>query len=242
MTKTPDELRDRAIRFYSRYGPEIDQVKDLLRIKLRQLALAYTINNKLPPEAVVITGRVKTLSSFLKKLERMGYPDFYFPTEIVRDLIGARIVCWFQDDSYGMLEFIKASQHFTVVDNERTPLKDYIKEPQFAGYRAIHVFAEVPYDSVQKSDNKVIVVPENILCEIQIRTKLQDAWADITHEFFYKAKNLGVNNPDYEAFLADISERLAIEDKTFIKFRDVYQRMADEKQAQGQREGFKDEE
>ncbi len=42
---------------------------------------------------------------------------------------------------------------------------------------------------------------------------------DITHEFFYKAKDEGVAHPEYESLLADISERLCIEDKTFIKFR-----------------------
>lgn len=239
--KTPDELRDRAMRFYSRYGPEIEQIKDLLTIKLKQLTLAYTINNRLPPEAVRVTGRVKTFDSFIKKLKRMNWPQFYYPTEVVKDLIGARIVCWFLDDCYGILDFIKSSQHFKVITNNSLPIKDYTQNPQYAGYRAIHVFTEVPYDSVQKVDDAVMVVPEDILCEIQIRTKLQDAWADITHEFFYKARAMGVANKDYETFLADISERLNVEDKTFMKFRNVYQKMSDTKLVDGRREGFKDE-
>jgi putative GTP pyrophosphokinase len=77
-------------------------------------------------------------------------------------------------------------------------------------------------------------------CEVQIRTKLQDAWGDITHEFHYKAKSSGVDNPDLETFLSDISDRLANEDKTLLKFRDVYQRLAEEKLANETREGFRD--
>ena len=79
-----------------------------------------------------------------------------------------------------------------------------------------------------------------MICEIQIRTKLQDAWGDITHEFHYKAKNLGVDDKNLEDFLSDISDRLLQEDRTLIKFRNVYQTLADNKQKSGKREGFKD--
>lgn len=239
--KTPDELRARAVRFYARYGVELDQIKDLLAIQLRQLALAYTIENRLPREAVLITARVKTLDSFLKKLARERWPSFYYPTEVVRDLIGARVVCWFLSDCYGVLDFIRASSHFEISDDARAPLKDYMKIPQPAGYRAVHLFAEITYDRVVRSGSKTSVLPEGILCEIQLRTKLQDAWADITHEFFYKSKDAGIENKQYESFLADISERLSVEDRTFIKFRDAYQEMDDEKQKEGKREGFRDE-
>lgn len=238
---TKDELRDRAIRFFSRYEKELEQVAELLEIKLKQLSLAYTINQKLPPESIKITTRVKELDSFLKKLENDGWPQFYYPTEVVNDFIGARLVCWFVDDAYGILDFIKASNHFKVANENIHPLKDYIKSPQPAGYRGIHVFADIEYDGVKKINDVVVVVPERILCEIQIRSKLQDAWGEITHEFFYKAKNLGVRDEALESFLADVSERLAVEDKTLMKFRDTYQNLTDKKLKEGNREGFKDE-
>src|SRR5438105_4482718 len=80
---SPDELKDRTRRFYAKYGAELDQIKELLAIKLRQLALAYTLNNKLPREAVNVTARVKSQESFLQKLAGMGWPQFYYPTEVV---------------------------------------------------------------------------------------------------------------------------------------------------------------
>jgi putative GTP pyrophosphokinase len=178
---TPDELRARAIRFYSRYGQEIEQIKELLSIKLKQLSLAYTINNHLPREAITVTARVKTLDSFLKKLAGDGWPDFYYPTEVVKDLIGARMVCWFRDDCYGIVDAIKASSHFKVHVDEPLPVRDYIAKPQPAGYRAIHIFAETTYDSIERLDDRVTVSPRSRLCEIQVRSKLGDAWGDITH-------------------------------------------------------------
>lgn len=237
-TLTNEELRERAIRFYSRYGRELDQIKDLLEIKLKQICLAYTIQNNLPQEALVVTARAKTLKSFLKKLEKKGYPQFYFPTEIITDLIGARITSWFLDDCKDLLVYIEKSSHFEIVSNS---LEDYIATPKKSGYRGMHLLTNVTYDSVKRDDEGVIsVAPENMICEIQIRTKLQDAWGDITHEFHYKAKHLGVDDSKLEAFLSDISDRLLQEDRTLLKFRDVYQELADEKQRLGKREGFKD--
>jgi putative GTP pyrophosphokinase len=238
---SPQELQERVRRFYGRYGEELEQIKELLAIKLRQLSLAYTLNNRLPKEAIIVAARVKTQESFLKKLAHAGWPQFYYPTEIVKDMIGARVICWFLDDSYGMLDCIKSSNHFVIHDDKSAPIRDYVKEPQFAGYRAIHVFADVTYDSVLRDETKAaIVTPAKILCEVQIRTKLQDAWADITHEFFYKARNFGITNREYETLLADLAERLTVEDKSFMKFRNIYQQMADAKQAADSREGFRE--
>ncbi len=238
---TPDELKERATRCYSRYGTELEQVAELLRIQLKQLCLAYTINHRLPPEAIQVATRVKKLKSFLLKLERDGWPQFYYPTDVIKDVIGARVVCWFVDDCFGILKFIKRSSHFRIADETIHPMKDYIKNPQSAGYRAIHVFADVTYDAVKKHEQNVVVVPDKILCEIQIRSKLQNAWGDITHEFFYKAKNLGVKDKSLEQFLADVAERLAMEDRTLMKFRDTYQSLADAKLQEGCREGLRDE-
>src|SRR5260370_40536839 len=104
---TPEQLKGRATRFYARYGTEQDQIAELLRIQLKQLCLAYTINHRLPQEAVQVATRVKKLDSFLKKLEQDGWPQFYYPTEVVKDLIGARVVCWFVDDCFVLLKFIQ---------------------------------------------------------------------------------------------------------------------------------------
>lgn len=235
---TPDELKERARRFYERYGEEVEQIAELLEIKLKQIALAYTINNKLPKEAITVSTRVKKQASFLNKLENRGWPEFYKPTEIAKDLVGARVVCWFVDDCYNFLDFLKKSNHLTVVEEDLQPIKDYIANPQPAGYRAIHVFADVTYDRVKTIDDDVDIVPQEMLCEVQVRSKLQDAWGDITHEFFYKAKNVGVSHAEYEGLLSSLADNLAVQDKTFMKFRNAYQKLIDEKMAEGKREGF----
>lgn len=233
----PEELTSRATRFYSRYGRDLEQIREVLDIRLSQLALAYTIANKLPPEAIKISSRVKSLQSFLPKLERKDWPQFYYPTEVVGDLIGARVTCWFVDDCDGIRSFIEKSNHLAI---QGAP-EDYIKAPKSSGYRSIHLTADVSYDAVRRSaDGDVIVADDKMRCEIQIRTKLQDAWADLTHEFHYKAANIGVVNRTYERMMSEVSERLASEDRSLLLLRDAYQELAEEKLVSEAREGFRE--
>ena len=235
-TLTTDELKERAIRFFDRYGKDLEQIRQLLNIRLNQLALAYTIDNNLPPEAVIISTRVKTLKSFLKKLEKKDWPQFYYPTEVVQDLVGARVTCWFIDDCEGMRQLISSSNHLKV----KGDIEDYKKNPKPSGYRSIHLSANIGYDSVQRNNERVVITDEDMTCEIQIRTKLQDAWGDVTHEFHYKAKNAGVDNKFYEKILSEIANRLANEDQSLLTLRDAYQSLADEKLQNKTREGFRD--
>jgi len=39
---TPQELTQRAIRFFDRYGKDLEQIKDLLEIRLKQLDVTAT--------------------------------------------------------------------------------------------------------------------------------------------------------------------------------------------------------
>ncbi len=233
----PEELTSRATRFYSRYGRDLEQIREVLDIRLSQLALAYTIANKLPPEAIAVSSRVKSLQSFLHKLERKEWPQFYYPTEVVGDLIGARVTCWFVDDCEGIRSFIEKSNHLAI---QGSP-EDYIKAPKSSGYRSLHLTADVSYDAVRRDkDGIVVVADDKMRCEIQIRTKLQDAWADLTHEFHYKAASIGVVNRTYERMMSEVSERLASEDRSLLLLRDAYQELAEEKLVNKAREGFRE--
>lgn len=235
VNTSPSEKKDRLLRFYSRYGSELNNIAALLEIKLKQLCLAYTIQNHLPTEAMRVQTRIKSYDSAIKKLERKGWPEFYYPTEVIADLVGARIVCWFIDDCEGILKFIESSSQLSIVKGS---LENYIEKPKESGYRSIHILANLAYDSVKNDAGKIEIVDDMMVCEIQIRTKLQDAWGDITHEFHYKAKASGIENYTYEKFLADVATRLRIEDDVLKRFREVYQDLADEKTKKGKREGL----
>jgi hypothetical protein len=72
---------------------------------------------------------------------------------------------------------------------------DYIKAPKDSGYRALSLLVGVP---VAVGDRT-----EPITCEIQIRTLLQHAWGELTHEDTYKPE---MKTPE---LIVILSKRLA---------------------------------
>jgi putative GTP pyrophosphokinase len=220
-----DFLTERAIRFYDFYGDELESISQVLKIRLGGLASAYTVENKLPREAIAVHARVKSLTSFLGKLEKLNWPMFGHPTEVITDLIGARVVCWFVDDCYGILDYIQATKQFRIKPRS---LEDYIRDPKRTGYRAIHLLADVSYDRVKTYLERRTVVEDQMICEIQIRTKFQNAWAEFTHEVHCNVP--AEFQADYDAAISGIANRLAAEDKSALAVRDILQRQAEKKE------------
>ena len=220
-----DFLTERAIRFFDLYGDELESISQVLKIRLGGLASAYTAENKLPREAVDVHSRVKSLTSFLRKLEKTDWPMFGHPTEVITDLVGARVICWFVDDCYGMLDYIQVTRQFRIKPRS---LEDYIRDPKRTGYRAIHLLADVSYDRVKTYGEQRTVVEDRMICEIQIRTKLQDAWAEFTHDVHLKIPS--DFQADYETAIAEIARRLAAEDTSALAVRDILQKQAEKKE------------
>jgi putative GTP pyrophosphokinase len=221
-SKQKEYLFEKAIGFFHKYEKHLDQIRMLLDIRLSQLALAYTTEYKLPCESVGIKTRVKTLDSFLKKLNQLELDDFHFPDNIVYDLIGARVTCWFLDDCKGMADHILNS-NFIIVKPDG--IFNYIEHPKPSGYRAIHLHGQISYENMVSDNGLVQLVSERVTCEIQVRTKLMDTWADLTHEFHYKAKEMGIEDAQLEMVLAAQAKRFFTEDESFVAIRDIYQRM-----------------
>jgi putative GTP pyrophosphokinase len=220
-----DFLTERAIRFFDLYGDELESISQVLKIRLGGLASVYTVENKLPREAVGVHSRVKSLASFLRKLEKINWPMFHYPTEVIYDLIGARVICWFVDDCYGMLDYIQATRQFLIKPRS---LEDYIKDPKPTGYRALHILADVSYNRVKTLDERHTIIEDRMICEIQIRTKFQDAWSDFTHEVHSKVPI--EFQADYDTAIANIANKLAVEDKSAMAVRDILQKLTEKKE------------
>ena len=135
------------------------------------------------------------------------------------------MICWFVDDCYGMLDYIKATKQFRIKPRS---LENYIRDPKRSGYRGIHLLADVSYDRVKTYRKRRTVGEDRMICEIQIRTKLQDAWAEFTHEVHSKVP--ADFQADYETAIADIASRLAAEDKSALAVRDILKRQAEKKE------------
>src|SRR5215204_4559377 len=139
--------------------------------------VAYILNRELNKEEIefsTITYRAKTLNSFLEKIQRKSYRD---PIAEITDFAGVRVVCLYIDDLEKVEKII--AQHFEIVE-KIDKLTDR-KADQF-GYGAIHFIVRLGKNATGARYDDL----KNLVCEIQTRTVLQDAWAIIDHHLVYK--------------------------------------------------------
>ena len=125
-------------------------------------------------EYSIVSGRAKTLSSFLDKIQRKNYLN---PFEDIKDLAAVRVVCLYKRDIFSIESIVY--DEFDVVD-WTDKLGD--KGADRFGYSAMHYIAKLKAETsgARYEDLK------HLEFEIQVRTVLQDAWAIINHHLAYK--------------------------------------------------------
>ena len=128
-----------------------------------------------------IESRVKSPESIAAKLLKKGLPlTLESAMQNVNDIAGVRVVCSYIDDVYRVAEMVERQQDLEIVKRQ-----DYIKTPNYNGYRSLHLDLRVP---VYLSDRT-----EQVLAEVQIRTIAMDFWASLEHKIYYKFEG---NAPD----------------------------------------------
>jgi putative GTP pyrophosphokinase len=131
---------------------------------------------------------------------------------VITDLIGLRVVCPFIEDLAAVEDILR--EHFTVLELDRKGAHFSFKE---FGYESIHLLIEIPNAILEKRGNCGCEV-----AEIQIRTILQDAWAEVEHELVYKAEFTPFDDP-MKRKLAAVNASLSLADNIFQEIR-TYQR------------------
>ena len=154
-----------------------------------------------------IIGRVKTVESLEGKVKRKNYSNL---AEIT-DLCGIRIITYFSDDVDKIAELI--SQEFEV-DVENTIDKRKSEDPTKFGYVSLHYVV-----SLKEENSSSILYRrfENIKLEIQIRTVMQHAWAEIEHDLGYKSKE---DIPDqYRRQFSRLAGLIELADENFLQLK-----------------------
>lgn len=124
-----------------------------------------------------IVYRAKTLNSFLEKVKRKNYKN---PIKEITDFAAVRVVCLYVDDLDEIEQII--TEHFEIVEKID---KFHNRETNQFGYGAIHFVVKLGENSSGARYDDL----KDLVCEIQIRTVLQDAWAIIDHHLVYKNKS-----------------------------------------------------
>jgi putative GTP pyrophosphokinase len=128
-------------------------------------------------------GRVKDIKSALGKIRRKVYSN---PQTQIEDVVGYRIVCLFISDIDQIADIV-ASQ-FSVLSSENKVEGE--RDPATFGYMSNHYICHLsPRYSGPRYDTL-----KGITFEIQCRTLLMDAWANVSHHLAYKGD---VSIPEY---------------------------------------------
>lgn len=142
--------------------------------------ISYILKKNLSKNGIefsTINFRAKTLNSFLEKIQRKTYKN---PFEEITDFAGVRIVYLYQTDLEKIEEIIK--KEFTI--HERIDKLNDKGSDKF-GYGAIHYLVRIGKNSFGARYDDL----KNLICEIQVKTVLQDAWSIIDHHLVYKRES-----------------------------------------------------
>ena len=159
---------------------EIQLMQNIYDSAVKQLSMKFEILNN---EFKVlyarnpihhIEGRVKSVESLAAKLLNKGLPlTIEAAREHINDIAGVRVVCSYIDDVYRVAEMLELQKDVKIIKRQ-----DYIRTPNYNGYRSLHLDIRVP---VYLSDRT-----EQVTAEIQIRTIAMDFWASLEHDIRYK--------------------------------------------------------
>ncbi len=158
-----------------------------------------------------IKGRVKTLESLSEKMSFLDRQHDENP--IIKDLVGLRVVVPFQEGVEQVVEVLR--RHFPVEGIERK--SDKLSYREFA-YDSVHVEIPISHGLGFPACCKPVV-------EVQVRTILQDAWAEVEHELIYKNHFRYPNNESIRKKLAALNASLTLSDMIFQEIRDSQKEM-----------------
>ena len=158
-----------------------------------------------------VVGRAKEFDSYYKKyLKILKQNPGIEP--LITDLIAIRVICPFLEDQIAVEKLIR--EHFDLIELDRKGAHFSFKE---FGYESVHLLIGIPPELTEKyGDCGTKAV------EVQIRTILQDAWAEVEHELVYKNEFTPFDDP-MKRRLAAVNASLSLADSIFQEIR-TYQR------------------
>jgi putative GTP pyrophosphokinase len=125
-----------------------------------------------------LTTRVKSLASLEEKIQRKAYSA---PLQQVTDIVGVRIVVLFLSDLSRVAEIVAST--FDVLDADDKV--QGVEDPSTFGYMSQHFEAMLPKTHTGPRYDDLL----GIRFEVQVRTLLMDAWANVSHHLAYKGES-----------------------------------------------------
>lgn len=135
----------------------------------------------------VIQCRAKERESFARKAatpdeQNLGGPKYRNPLSDITDLAGVRVITFFPSTVKQVCELIQ--EEFDVT--ERVDHTASAVQAERLGYQSIHYVVELAGNRRRLAEYRRF---DGLVAEIQVRTVLQHAWAEIEHDIRYKSKS-----------------------------------------------------
>jgi len=180
----------------------------------------------------IVQGRVKTVPSFaekcLRKREKYPQPAFQFC-----DLCGVRVIVESTDKIDPISQFIR--RHFEIEESSSEDVADRLQAHEF-GYQSVHFTVSFREDviypgleavapallerrSAEEAQAQGLASGPKFKAEIQVRTLLQHAWADLVHDNLYKT-DLKKKPRHLEREAGRIAALLEDADNAFVRMLD----------------------
>ena len=166
--------------------------------------------------------RSKDEDSFIKKCNKTnkdGTPKYSDPFKEITDKAGVRIIVFTTNHINQVVNFIK--KNFNVTDEFDLGEKRF-EETKQVGYKSYHLLAKFSDERIAFDEYSMY---NSLECEIQIRTIIQHAWAEIEHDIQYKASG-DLPTKLGRKFNA-LAGLLEIGDREFQGIVDEYERIAE---------------
>ena len=164
--------------------------------------------------------RVKDRDSYFSKLKSQYNPED--PAPILNDLLGLRIVVHFMSEVQEVVELI--SEKYEVIEKENK--SENLSFREFS-YDSTHMLILSPQKELP------FVFGNNPVVEIQVRTTLQDAWAEVEHELIYKS-NIEHYSELIKRKMAALNASLTLSDIIFQEIKDFNTDFLESKQQRSQ--------
>ena len=176
-TKLTSQKHKKMIQEYVEERPHYKTFADALERILKNAC-------KLSIPEVIVQARAKGVSSFAEKCVRKYEKYGDDPVHKMTDLCGARIIVHTLEQVQAVRQYIEAN--FKIIERDDKGL--LLGETNF-GYRDMHYLIKLnPENAISLgfTKNEISEIDQRI-AEVQVRSVVQHAWADILHDRMYKA-------------------------------------------------------
>lgn len=161
------ELKNEYETRFRLYDRLYKNLRDAIQIFLEEKQISF----------LTITGRVKKFESFFEKVTSKGYTHPFVENT---DFVGVRILLYYPQDIEQVAKVIQ--EEFDVIEHEDKAERLDVNE---FGYRSYHFLVKIRNAWASTPNYRGL---NNIPAEIQVRTILMHAWAEIEHKLQYKSK------------------------------------------------------